>query len=48
MTQTFSLFSREGASPYFPGAPFLLSMLLMGVCLLIALRNRPQALADAQ
>ncbi|MCT8161820.1 TCR/Tet family MFS transporter [Pseudoruegeria sp. SHC-113] len=47
MTQTFSLFSREGASPYFPGAPFLLSMLLMAVCLLIALRSRPQALADA-
>jgi len=31
MTQTFAMFSEEGASYYLPGAPFLLSMVLMAL-----------------
>lgn len=32
MTSVFFAFTREGAEPWFPGAPFLLSMALMVVC----------------
>ena len=32
MTWTFYAFTAEGAAVYAPGAPFLLSMLLMGAC----------------
>lgn len=35
MTNTFYLFTREGAPVYLPGAPFLVSMVLMGVCAVI-------------
>jgi DHA1 family tetracycline resistance protein-like MFS transporter len=33
MTQVFFWFTREGAVVYFPGAPFVLALLLMGVAL---------------
>lgn len=35
MTQIFAAFTREGAETFMPGAPFLLSMVLMGACLLV-------------
>ncbi len=44
MTQIFALFTRPGAPVHLPGAPFLLSMALMLVCLAIfagAPRPRP-------
>ncbi len=38
MTQLFSHFSAEGAPVYLPGAPYLVSALLVFLCVLIALR----------
>jgi DHA1 family tetracycline resistance protein-like MFS transporter len=35
MTYTFYAFTSEGASVYAPGAPFVVSMLLMGACALV-------------
>lgn len=35
MTQIFAVFSQEDASMFLPGAPFLVSMLLMGLCILV-------------
>ncbi|MEN8833000.1 MAG: TCR/Tet family MFS transporter [Pacificibacter sp.] len=35
MTQTFAYFSREGAAIYLPGAPFVLSSLMIVACLAI-------------
>lgn len=35
MTQIFGLFTLPGGPAYLPGAPFLLSMALMGVCLAV-------------
>ena len=35
MTQTFAYFSREGAEIYLPGAPFVLSSLMIVACLAI-------------
>ncbi|WP_039017842.1 TCR/Tet family MFS transporter [Halocynthiibacter namhaensis] len=47
MTRTFAMFSEEGASFYLPGAPFLLSMVLMMLGLAIYLAGwrklRPMA-----
>ncbi len=40
MTATFAVFARPGASPYLPGAPFLVSMALMGVCWVIFTSRR--------
>ncbi|MEO1790561.1 MAG: tetracycline resistance MFS efflux pump, partial [Pseudomonadota bacterium] len=40
MTNTFYLFTREGAPVYLPGAPFLVSMVLMGVCAVIFLQRQ--------
>lgn len=37
MTRTFAMFSEDGAAYYLPGAPFLLSMVLMAVGLVIYL-----------
>lgn len=43
MTQTFSYFISPGAPIYMPGAPFLLSMMLMAVCIGIYLSaNKPE------
>ncbi|WP_137702945.1 TCR/Tet family MFS transporter [Marimonas lutisalis] len=39
MTQTFAAFTREGASVYQPGAPFLLAAVLMALCLILFARN---------
>ncbi len=39
MTSTFAFFSRPDAPLHLPGAPFLLSALLMGLCLVIVLRT---------
>lgn len=39
MTQAFFWFTREGADPRLPGAPFLLGAVLMGGALLIYLRT---------
>ncbi len=48
MTQIFWWFSREDASPYAPGAPFLFAALLIAGCLaLFAFRPRRRASADA-
>ena len=41
MTSVFAEFTREGAPIYLPGAPFLVSMLLMTVALVIFLRSKP-------
>ncbi len=41
MTQTFAAFTLSPSLPYLPGAPFVLSMLLMAVCLTIFL-TRPR------
>jgi DHA1 family tetracycline resistance protein-like MFS transporter len=40
MTATFYAFTTEGAAVYFPGAPFLVSMALMGVCALVFQSHR--------
>ncbi|RVT85786.1 MFS transporter [Rhodobacteraceae bacterium CCMM004] len=45
MTATFAAFTRPGAAVHHPGAPFLLSMGLMGVCGLIFLARRGPAAA---
>ena len=43
MTQTFSYFSSANAPVYMPGAPFLLSMVLIAICLGIYLSaNKPR------
>ncbi|MBF9048228.1 MFS transporter [Rhodobacterales bacterium LSUCC0031] len=47
MTQAFFWFTREGADPRLPGAPFLLGAVLMGAALLIFLRTRTSR-AEAQ
>lgn len=41
MTSVFAEFTHEGAPIYLPGAPFLVSMLLMTVALVIFLRSKP-------
>lgn len=42
MTQTFSYFISANAPFYLPGAPFLLSMILIGICIVIYLSvNKP-------
>ncbi len=41
MTQTFAFFSGSEAPVYLPGAPFLLSMLLMAVCLIVFRATSP-------
>ncbi|MCW3782385.1 TCR/Tet family MFS transporter [Defluviimonas salinarum] len=47
MTGTFSWFTRPGAAPYFPGAPFLLAAALVVVCVIILVaRSRESAPAD--
>lgn len=42
MTQIFATFARQDAAIYLPGAPFLVSMLLMLVCALVFLTGRCQ------
>ena len=42
MTQIFATFAREDAAIYLPGAPFLVSMVLMLVCALVFLTGRRQ------
>lgn len=42
MTQIFATFARQDAAIYLPGAPFLVSMLLMLVCALVFLTGRRQ------
>ena len=45
MTQTFSFFISANAPVYLPGAPFLLSMVLIGICIAIYLSaNKPEKL----
>ena len=39
MTQVFAIFARPEASPYLPGAPFLISMALMIVCAAVFLAS---------
>ncbi|XDA97207.1 TCR/Tet family MFS transporter [Sulfitobacter sp. LCG007] len=47
MTGVFAWFTRPGVTPYLPGAPFLLSALLMIAALIIFLRSTPgRSLAD--
>ncbi|MBV1925885.1 MAG: TCR/Tet family MFS transporter [Rhodobacteraceae bacterium] len=41
MTSVFAEFTREGAPVYLPGAPFVVSMLLMTVALVVFLRSKP-------
>lgn len=41
MTSVFAEFTREGTPVYLPGAPFVVSMLLMIAALLIFLRSKP-------
>ena len=44
MTQLFGHFTKAGAVPYFPGAPFLAAALLMALALIpfwIGLRRAP-------
>lgn len=44
MTQTFSYFISANAPIYLPGAPFLLSMVLIGFCIVIYLSvNKPES-----
>ena len=40
MTQIFAFFTKEGTVLYAPGAPFVLSMVLMAICLAIFLLGR--------
>ncbi len=49
MTQTFYLFASEGASPYLPGAPFVLSLVLIAVCAVVFINRgaRPEGTAPA-
>ena len=47
MTQTFAFFTRDGAAPYLPGAPFLLAAALMIACLALFLRNSVPSEAEA-
>ena len=44
MTNIFAAFSEDGAPIFLPGAPFLLSMVLMGVCAAIMLTPRQRAI----
>ena len=41
MTQLFSYFSTPGAPVHLPGAPYLVSAVLVFCCVLIALRTVP-------
>lgn len=41
MTTVFAVFTGENAPVYFPGAPFLVSMVLMGVGLMVFVRGKP-------
>ncbi|SFS66535.1 MFS transporter, DHA1 family, tetracycline resistance protein [Sulfitobacter marinus] len=41
MTSTFAAFTAPGAAPYFPGAPFLLSLLLTVIAVSIFIRWQP-------
>ncbi len=41
MTSVFAFFAAETAPVYFPGAPFLVSMLLMIVCFAVFVSRRP-------
>ncbi|WP_245601463.1 MFS transporter [Sedimentitalea nanhaiensis] len=43
MTSVFAAFTRPGAAVYFPGAPFIVSLLLMLLSLALFLRSRPPA-----
>lgn len=48
MSQIFAAFTLSTNLPYMPGAPFVVSMLLMGVCLVVFLtRPRNRALSEA-
>ena len=40
MTTVFAFFTSSGTPLYLPGAPFLVSLLLMGISLLIFIRAR--------
>ena len=40
MATVFSVFTRDGAPVYFPGAPFLVAMLLLGIGLVVFVRVR--------
>ena len=46
MTGVFFAFTTPGAPVSFPGAPFLVSMLLMGVCWMVFNARRAQAVPD--
>lgn len=41
MTSVFAEFTREGALIYLPGAPFVVSMVLMLIALVVFLRSKP-------
>lgn len=45
MTGVFAAFTQPGAEPYFPGAPFLLSILLILVALVVFIAPRRPAVA---
>jgi len=45
MTSTFSYFSNPAAPIYMPGAPFLLSMVLMGLCAFVFLATSRRSVA---
>lgn len=40
MTSVFAAFTRDGAAVYFPGAPFVVSLLLMALGLAVFIRSR--------
>ncbi|MFC4671534.1 TCR/Tet family MFS transporter [Seohaeicola nanhaiensis] len=43
MTTTFAAFTAEGARVFFPGAPFVLAALLLGLSILVICRTPPAA-----
>jgi DHA1 family tetracycline resistance protein-like MFS transporter len=45
MTQVFAAFTAPGAGLFLPGAPFLVSMLLMFACLAVYLARPRRAVA---
>ncbi|MDE0588637.1 TCR/Tet family MFS transporter [Halocynthiibacter sp. C4] len=48
MTQTFFFFSHEGASPYFPGAPFLFAAVLMAAAMILFAATQPKTSVAAE
>ncbi len=48
MTQVFAYFSKPDTSYFFPGAPFILSAILLVICVVIVWRTKPEMVQSHQ